>query len=235
MGYTRSEIDACVYAKTAGSKIQIVAVYVDDLLICGQSEESVDRIADKLAESFTMTDIGVPDEMIGWNISRVNDSIVVTQEKYIRRLQKKYSAFLIKTKSPSTTGALLHPAAKEEKRTSTEEYRSLMGSCQYLATGVRLESTFLIKVLSRYVNNPTKRRLKIAIKLLSYICSTPELGIVYKNKERKGRDKLEIEIYCDADMGGPEVNNFTIDNGSRINCHSTSGYIITIDGMIVIF
>jgi hypothetical protein len=36
-------------------------------------------------------------------------------------------------------------------------------------------------------------------------------------------------------MGGPEVNNFTIDNGSSIDCHSTSGYIITIDGMIVIF
>jgi Reverse transcriptase (RNA-dependent DNA polymerase) len=135
--------------------MEIVAVYVDDLLIYGESQGSVDQIADKLAESFTMTDIGVPDEMIGWNISRVNDSIVVTQEKYIRRLQAKYSAFLVKTKSPSTAGALLNPAIKEEERSSTEEYRSLMGSLQYLATGVRLESTFLINVLSRYVNDPT--------------------------------------------------------------------------------
>jgi hypothetical protein len=108
----------------------------------------------------TMPDIGVPDKMIGWNISRVNDSIVVTQEKYIRRLQGKYSAFLVKTKSPSTAGALLHPATKGEERTSTEEYRSLMGSLQYLATGVRLESTFLINVLSRHVNDSTKRHLK---------------------------------------------------------------------------
>jgi hypothetical protein len=107
--------------------MEIVAVTVEDLLICGKSQESVDQIADKLAESFTMTDICLPDEMIRWNISRVNDSIDVTQEKYIRRLQEKYSAFLIKTKSPSTAGALLHPTAKEEERTSTEEYRSLMG------------------------------------------------------------------------------------------------------------
>jgi hypothetical protein len=100
---------------------------------------------------------------------------------------------------------------------------------------VRLESTFLINVLLRYVNDPTKQHLKIATKLVSYICWTPELGIVYKKKEEIGRDKLEREIYCEADMEGAEVNNFTIDNRSSINCHGTSGYIITIDGMIVMF
>jgi hypothetical protein len=65
MGYTQSEIDACVYAKTAGSRMEIVAVYDNDLLICEESHKSIDQIADKLTESFTMTDIGVPDEMIG--------------------------------------------------------------------------------------------------------------------------------------------------------------------------
>jgi hypothetical protein len=100
---------------------------------------------------------------------------------------------------------------------------------------VRLESTFLINVLSRYVNNPTKQHLKIGTKLLWYICWTPELGKVYKKKEEIGKDKLEREIYCGADMRGPEVNNFTIDNRSSIDCHGTSGYIVTIDGMIVMF
>jgi Reverse transcriptase (RNA-dependent DNA polymerase) len=97
MGYTRREIDACVHAKTAESRMEIVADYVEDLIICGESQESIDQIAEKLAESFTMTDIGVPDETIGWNISRVNDSIVITQEKYTRQLQEKYPTFLIKT------------------------------------------------------------------------------------------------------------------------------------------
>jgi Reverse transcriptase (RNA-dependent DNA polymerase) len=90
MGYTQCDIDACVYAKKAGSRMEIRAVYRDNSLICGESQESIDQIADKLAESFMITDIVFQDEMIGWNISRVNNSIVVTQEKYIRRLQEKY-------------------------------------------------------------------------------------------------------------------------------------------------
>jgi hypothetical protein len=32
--------------------MEIVAVYLDDLLICGESQESIDQIVDKLAESF---------------------------------------------------------------------------------------------------------------------------------------------------------------------------------------
>jgi hypothetical protein len=95
-------------------------------------------VADKQAESFTMTDIGVPDEMIGWSINRLDDGIVITQEKFIKRLQEKYSAFVVKTKRPSTAAALLHLATGDEERTGTEEYRLLMGSLQYLATGVRL-------------------------------------------------------------------------------------------------
>jgi hypothetical protein len=70
-----------------------------------------------------MTDISVPDEMIGWSIKRLDYGVVITQGKFIKRLHEIYLAFIVKTKSPSTAGALLHlvtEGRKEQAQKNTD-------------------------------------------------------------------------------------------------------------------
>ena len=70
-GYTRCHYDNCVYLKKKnnGSYI-ILLLYVDDMLVAGSNMQEINVLKRKLANSFTMKDLGAAKQILGMKITR---------------------------------------------------------------------------------------------------------------------------------------------------------------------
>jgi Reverse transcriptase (RNA-dependent DNA polymerase) len=202
IGFGRCEVNACVYARK--DDFCVVAVFPDDLLICGDCVDTVEGVKAKLEQHFTMTDMGTPQEIVRWNVKQTWEVLKISQSSFIKRLAERYESYLCKRRTPKLSETLLHGRMPDEAPADEKVYRSLMGSLQYLATGVRVDVVYIINVLARYVADPAIRHLKIASKVLSYIVQTPYMGLEYKIVNESKQNNITIKIYCDADVGGPK-------------------------------
>ena len=68
----------------------IIAAYVNDLLICGNSMNLVDYVLKHLQSKFKMTDLGEVVNYLGMKIDVTADSITVYQYKYIQSILKHF-------------------------------------------------------------------------------------------------------------------------------------------------
>jgi len=75
-------------------------------------------------------------------------------------------------------------------------YRQLVGTIIYL-TLTRPDISFVVGVMSRYMQNPKKPHLKAVRRILRYVNNMLDYGIMYK---RGGECKLGG--YCDVDYAG---------------------------------
>lgn len=87
-------------------------------------------------------------------------------------------------------------------------YKQLIGSLMYLIV-TRPDLTFAVGLASRYMENPNEAHFQVVKKILRYVKSTMEIGIMYK----QGRDG-EFQAFTDSDYAG--------DLDDR---RSTSGYV----------
>lgn len=69
-GLKRGSLDQCIYYMVINSKILIVAIYVDDVLVFYNDSDLADRLKDELCKQFSMKDLGEAKSVLGIRISR---------------------------------------------------------------------------------------------------------------------------------------------------------------------
>ncbi|MBW0494125.1 hypothetical protein O181_033840 [Austropuccinia psidii MF-1] len=98
-------------------------------------------------------------------------------------------------------------------------YRSAIGSINYLSTATRPDLAFAVSSLSQFLERPGIRHWKAFLHVLQYLQGTQNLGLVY----RKGGG-VQISAYSDADWG---------------NCKDTrrsiSGFLATLNECLVLW
>ncbi|KAE8685759.1 protein TOPLESS [Hibiscus syriacus] len=77
-------------------------------------------------------------------------------------------------------------------------YRQLVGSLIYL-TLTRPNISYTVGVMSRYMKNPKKPHLEAVRRILKYVKSTIDYGLLYKKVE-----DCKLIGYCDADYAGDQ-------------------------------
>jgi hypothetical protein len=79
----------------------------------------------------------------------------------------------------------------------TTAYRSIVGSLRYLEH-TRPNLAYSVKIVSRFIENPTTEHMSAVKKILRYVKGTINLGCTYK----KGKEGLILHGYSDSDMAG---------------------------------
>ena len=90
----------CIY-KVYRKECVIIALYVDDMLIFDTSLSVVHSTKRFLASQFDMKDMGETKVIFGVKITRMSDSIMISQEHYVEKILKKFGHFDAKPVSTS--------------------------------------------------------------------------------------------------------------------------------------
>lgn len=89
----------------------------------------------------------------------------------------------------------------DEELVNPTGYRSIVGCLRYL-THTRLDITFVVGVVSCFMEKPTIKHLQAVKGILRYVKGTLSYGLVYS----KGREKVTISGYTDSDLA-KDVND----------------------------
>lgn len=207
-GYSVTPADSSLFVKANGGKLAIVLVYVDDLIITGDDELEILRTKDNLSVRFQMKELGQLKHFLGLEVDRTQEGIFLCQQKYAKDLLKRFGMLECKLIStPMEPNAKMCAYEGKDLEDATM-YRKLVGSLIYL-TLTRPDISYAVGVMSRYMQNPKKPLLEAVRRILRYVKSTIDYGLLYKKGEN-----CKLVGYCDADYAG--------DHDTR---RSTTGYV----------
>jgi hypothetical protein len=179
-----------------------------------------------------MKDLGAPSKILGWEIQVVENGLLRNQNKFVEQILLKYLHDSCHPVCTPMLSQIVSALPGEANRIRTEEYRSLLGSLQYLATCCRPDICFVTNVLSQFTSAPSNNHLTVALRVLKYLGGTAKAGIKINSNKSSCR---MITVYSDAALGGPGLNVVFLCTGVVPDCKTTTGYGICINRNLVIF
>ena len=81
-----NKVDKCVYVKNTYKGYVIVCLYIDDMLILGNNDHIIKSTKKILTNKFDMKNLGVAYIILGIQISRTYDGLLLSQSHYIRKI-----------------------------------------------------------------------------------------------------------------------------------------------------
>ncbi|KAI7964673.1 hypothetical protein MJO29_002771 [Puccinia striiformis f. sp. tritici] len=199
IGFVVSQSDPCVFfrVKVTGREDTIIFAHVDDLVIVSKKPECFRA---EMEAEFKIKYPGDAVFLLGMNIERSEHGISINQTQYIER---KLAEFGLDTQTPASCP--LNPKAYLKKATSSEiaelshlgvNYRSLVGSLNYLSVLTRPDISYAVSTLSQYLDHPGITHYHAAVQVFRYLLGTRHLGLnFFKNATPN------IRAFVDADWG----------------------------------
>ncbi|KAG6433493.1 hypothetical protein SASPL_105107 [Salvia splendens] len=204
-------------------QLQLLLPYSFDYYYCcryliymGTNMQMIADFKKRMMKEFEMTDLGIMKYFLGIQVKQSGGEIVISQEKYIEDLLKKFHMENYNPVfSPMATNDKLKKDDGSEK-VDAQLFRSLVGSLIYL-TNTRPDIVQAVGMLSRFLNEPTKLHFAAAKRIMRYLQGTKRMGIKYVKEI-----DLKLIGYTDSDWGG-----------SLDDRKSTSGYLFSLGTNIV--
>jgi hypothetical protein len=217
-GYTRLRSDSCVYVRWDGENFGIITVWVDDLMLFASSDETMAHMKETLKSEWTVTDLREPKKIVGIEITIEDDSISISQQKYIESLLRREGM-----EDANPVGMPLDPHVKLEPNPEKNEpnrsnsFAKLLGELQYIANNTRPDIGYPVNRLGAYTANPSLQHYVAVKRILRYLAGTKTLGITYRGSQDENKSNL-FHGFSDAAFANQ-------DDGK-----STSGYVFLASG-----
>jgi len=156
------EEDHCVYIKRFEGNFVILSLYVDDILLAGNSLKSVLAIKEWLSSNFEMKDMGEAEYILGVKIQRNRSKRILSlsQENYIKKILARFNmrdCNPLDTPVASGVTLSLDMCPKTEsakKKMERVPYDSAVGSLMYTMMCIRPDICYVIGLVSRFKSNP---------------------------------------------------------------------------------
>ena len=219
-GFQRLKSDPCVYIRRDADGISIITVWVDDILLFTSSEKLMQRMKNDIHSQWEATDLGDPAKIVGIKITQTNDSIMITQQKYIEAiLQREHMEEANPVSTPLDPNVKIGPNPEGNDGNRSNCFAKLLGELQFLANATRPDIAHTINRLASYTANPSLQHMGALKRVLRYLAGTKGYGIVYKNSPESTTDNSNIfHGYADAAFANQDDSK------------STSGYVFIAAG-----
>ena len=220
-GFEKSPDEPCVYKKIQGIVVVFLVLYVDDILLIGNSVKVLSDVKGYLEKHFDMKDLGEANYILGIKIlrDRKNKVLALSQASYIYKIVTRFGMEISKRGLlPFRHGIHLSkeqsPKTPEEKELmSKKPYASAVGSLMYAMLCTRPDICYAVGVVSRYQSDLGVEHWTTVKHILKYLKRTRDYMLVYSS------GSLKTLGYTDSDFQGD------IDSSK-----STSGYVFTLNG-----
>ena len=131
IGFEISEADHYLYVKKTSAGLVVIVVYVDDVIITGDSEDEIGKVKNLLKAEFDIKDLGQLMYFLGTEVIWTDDGIWLMQRKYVLDMLKKFGMTGCKPiATPNEQNAKLRANSGEPLENPTL-YRQIVGSLIY--------------------------------------------------------------------------------------------------------
>lgn len=224
-GFTVSLADASVLILVENGTKAFAVIFVDDQIMTGPDDALTVKIKSIILQTFPGKDLGEPQFFVGIKIQRDLERklLKLSQPRHIEDLLILFGQTSAKPVSvPMDTSLDLSsnngtPLLDDADKAN---YGKLVGSLIYLSMSCRPDIAYSASVLSRYLSKPTKNHWLAAIKVLRYLGSTRDYGLVFGNAV--SNHGLNVIAYCDSNFAGDREDSI-----------STYGYVFMLNGAAV--
>ena len=193
MGYQQSKNDYSLFLNKSLTRITIVVVYVDDILIIGSNTVETYHVKRPLHTLFGIKDLGNLHYFLGLEVSYVDEGIILSQRKFTTDLLKDSGLNCSRHAStPLPLNCKLDPNQGDLLLDPTY-YRAMVGKINFL-THTRPDLSFTAQTLSQFMQKPRTSHLQALQHTLRYIQGTIGQGIILK-----ATDQLFLKAYSDSD------------------------------------
>lgn len=199
-GLKRSQAEPCIYYSHGDKRGRIlIALYVDDLLIAGSSNEMVNEVVEHLKKEFEIK-VFEPNCFVGFELERdrANKTISLSQIGYLRRVLERFN--MTNCNQSSTPGEEKSSRKTDETMKTIREvtfpYRQAIGSLLYAAMMTRPNFAFQVGKTARKVQDPSHEDVVAVKRILRYIKRTLNIRL------KIGGGKLLLEGFCNSNYAG---------------------------------
>ncbi|GAA0161714.1 transmembrane signal receptor [Lithospermum erythrorhizon] len=184
-------------------------VYVDDILVTGNSVRAVDDFIRALSARFVTRDLGDLSFFLGIEaISQANGGLLLSQRQYMLDLLVKANMEHCKPAStPMSTSSTEGDSAAAPPDPTV--YRQLVGSLQYLTLS-RPDISYAVNRVCQHMHAPDASHFLLVKRILRYVKATLHLGLLLLPSPN-----MSIQAFSDADWAG-----------SSSDRRSTGGYAV---------
>lgn len=161
-----------------------VTIYVDDIKVFAPTDDVIDKLSSFISQKYELTDIGDLKWYLGMEINRLeDDSVVLTQTKYIRDLLHRHGMEDCKAASTPMAQVLLTKAPEGYTcdKAQLTQYQSLLGELMHLMVQTRPDLAYCVSRLAQFMSNPTDPHWLALKRVLRYLQGTKHLGICYNH------------------------------------------------------
>lgn len=150
-----------------------------------------------MSNQFDMSDLGKLEYYLGIEVEQGNDFIELKQSAYARKI--------LENEGLSDCNPTKYPLDHNEQITKDEggklvdvtQFKSMVGGLRYLVH-TRPDITFVVGVLSRFMEHPIVLHMNATKRILRYIKGTLDYGLVYSRKNNNNA----LTGYSDSDLAG---------------------------------
>jgi histone deacetylase 1/2 len=175
----------------------MILVYVDDILITGNSITHIQQLISKLNAEFALKQLGSLDYFLGIEVFHMdNGSLLLSQTKYIRDLLSRVQMETANgMPTPMVSSSKLSKIGSNPVEDPTH-FRSIVGALQY-ATLTRPEISFSVNKVCQFLSNPLEEHWKAVKRILRYLSGTLQHGLLIQAAPT--HQPLSLIGFCDAD------------------------------------
>jgi hypothetical protein len=219
LGYRRSDADHSVFIKNHGQIINLVAIYVDDLLLFSNSKSEAARMKVELGREYEMKDLGNARWFLGMEITRdrTTRSLALSQRQYITTILARFGMENAKPlNSPLAAGLKLE--RQESPTVNLSIYQSMLGSAMYAMVGTRPDIAFAMCILSQHSTAPGPAHLSALKRVYHYLSATKDFVLEFNGNTK---DK-QLVGYVDSDWASDPIDR-----------KSVTGYVFLMNGAAI--
>lgn len=218
-GFTRSEVDPCLYYKYVSKDLMLLLLYVDDMAIASTNKQLSANFKAAVKSKFNMTDLGALEHFIGFRITRdrPNRLIYIDQQTYIEQMLTRYGLDSCK---PADTPAVARARATDATAVDASvPYRSAVGSLLYASVGTRPDIADAVRATASRMVSPTASDWMAVKRIFRYLRGTAHYRL--KLGAASGDSLFTLVGMCDAnftseDTAGKCVSGYLFKLGAGV-------------------
>jgi hypothetical protein len=195
LGFCGSQVDHSLFVYHLASVHIYLLVYVDDIILTGNHEGTMNRLIDKLKHDFAMKDLGPLGYFLGIQATKDSGGLHLRQSKYVLDLlNRTHMAESKPYRAPCAAGSKMSKY-DGEPLSDPAAYRHIVGALQYV-TLTRPDIAYSINQLCQHMHAPTTTHLTAAKRVLRYLKGTLNSGLYVC------KGPITLTAFCDADWAG---------------------------------